>query len=82
MIPQVADSMSDKTEEIHNKMMSGEYVSLISGSQGEGRMLPKWERKIKAELIKIIENSEVENAGVDKAEAFKCLEMADKNAAA
>jgi hypothetical protein len=45
-------------------------------------MLPKWERKIKAEVTKIVESSEVENAGVDKDEAFKCLEMADKNAAA
>ena len=50
--------MSDMTDEIPNKMF-GEYVSLISGSQGEGQMLPKWERKIKAEVTKIIENNEV-----------------------
>jgi hypothetical protein len=50
--------MASKADEVFTNM-SRDYTEVISGTRVEGQMMPKWERLMRAEIAKAIEDSEM-----------------------
>jgi hypothetical protein len=50
--------MVSKADEVFTNM-SRDYTEVISGTRVEGQMMPKWERRMRAEIANAIEDSEM-----------------------
>jgi hypothetical protein len=64
MCRQVEEQMSNKADEVF-ELMRRDYMTAITGAHmPEGRVTPKWERTLKADIAKVL--SEMENAAAAK----------------
>ena len=71
MCEAVAASMVDRADDVY-QAMSRDYLSVMGGSKlPEGQVMPRWERKLRADVLKIIEGREqiVSEARIAKQEA-------------
>jgi len=67
MCNQVEQTMTSRTDEVF-MLMQRDYMEVVSGTQlPEGQMMPKWERKMRADVAKVIEDRETEAEEVTKA---------------
>jgi hypothetical protein len=73
MCNQVEQTMTSRTDEVFMQMQR-DYMEVVSGTQlPEGQMMPKWERKMRADVAKVIEDREIEAEVMTKASEEKQL---------
>jgi hypothetical protein len=74
MCNQVEQTMTFRTDEVFMQMQR-DYMEVVSGTQlPEGQMMPKWERKMRADVAKVIEDRETEPEEVAKASEEELLD--------
>jgi hypothetical protein len=60
MCNQVEQTMTSRTDEVFMQMQR-DYMEVVSRTQlPDGQMMPKWERKMRADVSKVIEDRETE----------------------
>lgn len=74
--------MANKADEVFMSMQR-DYMEVISGNKVNGQQMPKWERALRAEIGKIIEDSEkaseaADSAGLQQSEAENADELPTK----
>ncbi|CZT47980.1 uncharacterized protein RSE6_08614 [Rhynchosporium secalis] len=82
MCKQVSRQMSDDTDVVFSRI-ERDYLEVISGTQLPGQSMPRWERQMRAEVARVIEDGhQVDNQDVQEAASTKVKEAADELATA
>ncbi|KAL2065059.1 hypothetical protein VTL71DRAFT_4199 [Oculimacula yallundae] len=81
MCKQVSKQMSDNTDLVFERI-ERDYLEVISGTRLPGQLMPKWERQMRAEVAKVIENRQQAAIEDAKESAAKEVEKVTDDAAA
>jgi hypothetical protein len=82
MCNQVEQTMISRTDEVFMQMQR-DYMEIVSGTQlPQGQMMPKWERKMRSDVAKVLEDQEKEAEEVEKAAEGEQLSKASNTASA